>query len=94
MTLARFRANPHTIRVGVRAITATMWKATITLRDGKRPRVVRYGTTAARAVALALREASNRKYPGIDIGMGWAYEHPQSPRETYYEIRLGNGGVR
>lgn len=36
--------------------------------------------SALRAVVRALRLAEAQGMPGIDLGLGWAYQHPQARR--------------
>ena len=80
--LTRFRANPRTVRIGVRR-DGDVWIATITskgLRDASFSWTGRH-KYAYRAVVLALRSAHNSGLTGIDLGMEWSYFHPFSTPE-------------
>lgn len=57
-------------RVGER-----LWRVTI-VGD----KIAAYTTTGPRkALVRALRLAEEMGMEGVDLGMGWAYEHPQYP---------------
>lgn len=84
--LSRFRADPKKVRVSVRRCTGPgtwrgrteWWYASIgNCQAGIF--VGSPGTTPVRAVVQALGLAEERNMPGIDLGMGWAYDHPQGP---------------
>lgn len=73
--LTRFRADPRKVRVAIRRDGAE-WVATVSLRHG-------FGSYSARAtgprkaLVKALRKADRYGLDGVDLSMGWAYEHPQ-----------------
>jgi len=73
--LARFRASPRKIRVGIRPWSGG-WVAVITERLTGR-HVAACGRTAARALVRAYQAAEDQGLDGIDRWMGWAYDHPQ-----------------
>ena len=73
--LARFRADPAKIRIGVRR-TGDVWTATIARRDTFEYAVA-VGRTAVRALVLAFQHAEAVGLKGIDRWMQWAYDHPQ-----------------
>ena len=76
--LARFRADPFRVRVGVRRLDDGRWCVTITPRGPG----VEVGTVHRRLKAAlwrALCLAEWREMPGIDRAMGWSYQHPQHP---------------
>ncbi len=81
MTLARFRADPRKIRVSIRR-TGKNWLATITERSSGKC-VIYLAARPRQAVRMALRLAMNADLDGIDLGMGWAYEHPQHPEDRH-----------
>ena len=70
--LARFRADPKRVRVSVRRWQGE-WIVFVVAREGT-ANVSRTGNTPRKALARALRAAE--WIPGVDLGMGWAYEHP------------------
>lgn len=76
--LVRLRAHPKKIRIGVRR-HGDLWYVRIGRRDetGYIVGVERVHRSPTRALVLALREAERMEIPGIDLGMGWACEHPQ-----------------
>jgi hypothetical protein len=74
--LARFRANPRKVRVGIRREDGG-WVATVALRAGGRMFEAR-ATGPRKAVVKALLMADASGMDGIDLGMGWTYEHPQT----------------
>lgn len=73
--LARFRADPSKVRVGVRAF-GHLWVARVEPRGVEGAWVEAIGETPAAAVDDALEGADNENMPGIDLGMGSSYEHP------------------
>lgn len=83
--LARFRADPSHVRVGVRRLAPDSWEVIVEPRAYPVPHapvtgcgpVIGSGRTAYRALARAIRAAWNAKIPGVDIYMEWAYPHPQ-----------------
>lgn len=72
--LTRFRADPARVRVAVRPV-GRLTLVTITERASGRW-VCATASGPRKALALALREAERRELPGIDLSMGWAYQHP------------------
>jgi len=83
MSLVRLKANPKKVRVGVRR-DGVCWTVTLTsLSDPSYPDsiiVTRYSVEYALHEALC--QAEDIGMPGIDMGMGWAYEHPQHPENA------------
>lgn len=73
--LARFRADPDKVRVAVRR-RGRHWLATVTSRSDEDECYEVVAANPAEAVFDALADA--RHVPGVDIGMLWAYVHPQS----------------
>lgn len=82
MSLARFRADPRRVRIGVRR-HGDLWYVRIgrlsTVTFGWIFSVERMHRSPTRALVLALRAAEALQIPGVDLGMQWAYEHPQHP---------------
>lgn len=83
--LARFRADPRRVRIGVRRSNGgwvgggdRAWDVTITSR-GSGMVVTRRDRSPLKALVKALRCAEESGMPGIDLGMQWAYNHPQKP---------------
>lgn len=79
--LARFRADPSKVRVSIRRMPNGWWRATVEERDvGQNaielPFTGMHKLSPVRAVVRALLAADRAQLPGIDLGMGWAYEHP------------------
>lgn len=74
--LARLRANPKRVRVAIRRMPDGRWLATVQSREDGRA-VGCLHNVALRALARAIRSASDAKFPGVDLGMDWAYVHPQ-----------------
>ncbi len=72
--LARFRADPAKVRVGVRRTEQGWYVRVISRSDGRQHSAV--DTGPRKALVRALRAAEAAGLPGIDLGMGWAYEHP------------------
>jgi hypothetical protein len=77
--LTRFRADPSKVRISVRPHGA-LWYVKISSRSEERGCVERMNQNPLKALVLALRAADDVNLPGIDVGMDWAYEHPQAPR--------------
>lgn len=75
--LARFRADPKKVRVAVRKMEDG-FICTIgpRVRDDEHPKRWAFGRTARSAIFRALHDAERQGMPGIDMSMGWAYEHP------------------
>jgi hypothetical protein len=73
--LVRFRANPRRVRIGVRR-DGEGWYVRI---YGGALVVTRWAKSPGKALVLALRAAEGVDMPGIDLGMQWAYDHPQRP---------------
>lgn len=79
-TLARFRANPGTVRVAIRRMPdGRRWCAFVTSRTTM-DATEAYDADPATAIDAALTIAAEIGMPGIDLGMGWAYRHPQKAR--------------
>ena len=74
--LARFRADPRKVRVSIRRIDDA-WVAHFATRDGGVSVEGRHKRSPSRAVARALLAANRIDMPGVDLGMEWAYDHPQ-----------------
>lgn len=78
MGLARFRADPSRVRIGI-SRDGHAWTATVSSRTG----ITAYGRSTSvdpkNAVRKALQAARDRGVDGVDLGMQWAYEHPQHP---------------
>lgn len=72
--LVRWRANPKKIRVAI-CKTPTRWQVTVTCRNSNQSVVCR-SAVPERAIMKALKLAEKKGFYGIDLGMGWAYEHP------------------
>ena len=75
MFLTRFRADPALVRVGIRPHKG-LWYVTISSRPLGRGVIERMHKSPKGALVLALRAAEAVGFPGIDLGMGSAYEHP------------------
>jgi hypothetical protein len=71
-TLARFRADPHKVRVGVRRMM-NGWSAYVRTNDRG---CIESGSTPEIAIGKALAEANKCHMPGVDVLMERAYEHP------------------
>lgn len=76
--LARFRADPWRVRVGVRRLDDGRWRVTITPR-GRGVEVCAIHPRLKAALWRALCRAEWQEVPGVDRSMGWAYQHPQHP---------------
>lgn len=74
--LSRFRADPRKVRVSVRRSGAA-WTACVSDKAcyGHRYEAVASGPRKALVKALLLADADG--LDGVDLSMGWAYEHPQ-----------------
>lgn len=81
--LVRFRADPRRVRVAVRR-DGDEWVATVSPRLGvpvltaahlRRSWSAR-SRSPLKALAKALRAADDAQLGGMDLSMGWAYEHP------------------
>lgn len=87
--LARFRADPSRVRVGVRRVGAlTMVTISSTTPDG--PSVIAVHSGPRKALVLALREAEYHGIGGIDLAMGSAYPHPQLPSSIVEPTESGS----
>ncbi len=71
--LARFRADPKRVHIAIRKLPDGGYIVRLTAGQTSIWRAHRRPTAA---LALALRAAEGLKLPGIDLSMGWAYEHP------------------
>ncbi len=81
--LTRFRADPALVRVAIRHHKG-LWYVSISSRPRGRGVIERMHKSPTRALVLALRAAESVDFPGIDLGMGWSYDHPQrhlAPKE-------------
>jgi hypothetical protein len=77
MGLARFRADPKQVRVSIRHVDEG-WRVSVTcIATGQQ--VCLTHSNARVAVRLAIKRADKEQMPGIDDGLQWAYDHPQSP---------------
>ena len=74
--LARFRANPSKVRIGIRR-EETWWVATVSSRDPRGPVYQATATGPRKALVKALLSADADGLDGVDLSMGWAYDHPQ-----------------
>lgn len=74
--LARFRADPRKVRVSIRRDGA-MWVAVVSDRVGSGPRFEAVASGPRKALVKALLLADADGLSGVDLSMGWAYEHPQ-----------------
>ncbi len=83
MNLVRFRANPKKVRISLRQ-RGNEWFVTIARRPDhwRSPAICLSGASARKTLVLALHAASEANMPGIDMGMGWAYPHPQRRDES------------
>lgn len=77
VTLARFRADPKRVRIGVRW-TAAGWLARIRAvgSDDVVAYVIGDAMDARLAVEMALGLAAKAHMPGLDLDMQWVYDHP------------------
>ena len=76
--LCRFRANPYKVRVGIRRVGHAWWMVTISSKTDARDILIEsVGTGPRKALVQALRLAEKHGLDGIDLGMEWAYDHPQ-----------------
>jgi hypothetical protein len=73
--LARFRAHPALVRVGVRRAHRG-YVATVSRRDQPECSVSAFEAHAPMAVLEALEAAEAEGFPGIDLSMGHTYSHP------------------
>lgn len=75
--LVRLRVNPEKICIKVRRDSKRgMWRVEMISLVAPRS-VIAHHKYPTRALALALRLATRADFPGVDLGMGWAYDHPQ-----------------
>ncbi len=87
--MTRFRADPTRVRTALRPLRAghghgDRWVVMVDARDGTRG-VQRIGSDPRATMLEALTVAEEIGLPGIDLDMGWAYEHPWG--ELRAEIR-------
>lgn len=76
--LARFRADPNRVRVGIRR-EGDKWRATVGVRglDSVGDEVsVTAVDRPEKVITAALRLARNHGIKGIDLDMQWTYPHP------------------
>lgn len=73
--LVRWRANPGKVRVSIMKFNELCWLAKVTRLDTG-DFVSFFAYNPELAIMQALKTAENLNYPGIDLGMQWAYEHP------------------
>lgn len=90
MNLARFRADPTMLRVGVRLLMKGprkgKWFAIVQerhKRPGVRGRMAAwaFGTSPKKALVTALRAAKTGQLIGLDLDLQWAYPHPFGGRD-------------
>ena len=74
--LVRLRVDPRKARVRIRRMDGGSWQATIYPLDGSTAAASGLARTPLQAVARALRIAEALRVPGVDLSMGWAFEHP------------------
>ena len=72
--IVRFRADPSKVRTALRP-SLGFWFATVETLNGDL-RFTQIRTTPKAAMDAALELASNAGMIGVDLGMGWAYDHP------------------
>lgn len=72
----RLRVNPRLCRVSIQRVDDG-WRYTIAVRDEPERWVQARDRTPARAFVRALRLAEAQDFPGLNLGLGWAYDHPQ-----------------
>lgn len=78
--LVRLRANPKKVRVSIGHFTTDehdWWRVTVQSLEEPEHKVIVYAREPRAGVVKALRGAWHNGMPGIDLGMGWAYPHPQ-----------------
>lgn len=76
-TLARFRADPRRVRISVCWLfDSRLWRVTIAERSGAGRVVDGRHVDPEQAVLRALAHAVRQVFDGVDLSMGWAYEHP------------------
>lgn len=73
--LARFLADPYRVRVGLKA-TPHGWRATVAARNLTGPTIEQFASSPSLAMRLAIQAAEDIGIPGVDLSMGWAYQHP------------------
>ena len=73
--LARFRASPVKVRVTIHRFR-DVWVVTVASRARPEQCFTSCHKRPVRATYLALKQASRAELDGIDLGMGWAYDHP------------------
>lgn len=78
--LARFRANPHIVRVSIRRDDGG-WAVAVQELRGYRRIARAWNKSPAKAVVVAMRIAESECFGGIDMGMDWTYDHPQRERQ-------------
>jgi len=74
--LSRFRADPRKVRIAIRR-KGTGWLASVSGCSPTGPLYQAWATGPRKALVKALLEANANDLDGIDLSMGWAYEHPQ-----------------
>jgi len=74
--LARFRADPRKVRVAIRRV-GREWVVWISSRATPTRGCEGRATGPRKALAKALLAADAANLDGVDLSMGWAYEHPQ-----------------
>lgn len=76
-TLARFRADPRRVRISVCWLfDSRLWRVTIAERSGAGQLYTARHFDPEQAVQRALAHAVHHDLDGVDLSMGWAYEHP------------------
>lgn len=71
----RLRADPALVRVSIRPV-GKRYMCTVQSRLGGGHKHVAESYDVERAVFDALQYAANRNTPGVDLGMGFVYDHP------------------
>lgn len=74
--LARFRVDPRRVRVALRGNARDGWVVTVGPRGGTFPICSAASDVPRNAMLRALYQADRLGIPGIDLAMGWSYEHP------------------
>jgi len=74
--LTRFRADPRKVRVSIRR-NGSNWVASVSNKTTYGPRFEAIATGPRKALVKALLLADAGGLEGVDLSMGWAYEHPQ-----------------
>lgn len=83
--LARFRADPKKVRVSIQR-EGDFFVSSVRSRDESAPYSSFHGKSKLARVAIlrALRIAEGN-IPGVDLSMGWTYDHPWKARGSWVE---------